>query len=337
MQSYYSPEQFKNLNNQVARDRFQSTVEPSRRQFQEQVDRNVGNLSRSGIAFGGIGQKSMQDLYRDRFEGEANVASDIASGLAREGLGQAFQRNESELGRQYQGGEAALGRQFGSQQSELARQFGGQQAGLDRGFGAEQSSLNRSLGAMSSALRRGSDSSEAQRQREYATEIESKRRGASLAGEDTARQRQIDDLRLKAYQSGQTSSLDPDTLQRILGRSGQSIGTSQDMDIANRAAQAGVTPEQYENIRSQIGGAQLQDMRTRPGEYFTSPIEMDEYQSRLARIGSGNYDPLYEEQREVYFKQENPELAQQIYGRNPLSRDIDYNQVLPTAPISWRI
>jgi len=337
METYYSPDQFQNLQTQVARDRFQSTVEPSRRQFQDQVDRTVGDLSRSGVAFGGIGQDRMQDLYRDRFEAESGIASDIASGLAREGLGQAFQRSESELGRQYQGGEAALGRQFGSQQSALGREFGSQQSGLGRQFSGEQSALGRQFGSEQSALGRQFSGGQAQQQRDYLTGIEGMRRAFGEGEEYTQRQRQLDSMRLQAYQSGQTSSLDPGTLQRLLGGSGQTIQTDQDTDIAQRAAQAGVTPEQYEQIRSQIGATQLQDMRTRPGEYFTSPIEMDEYQSRLARIRSGNYDPRYEESRQRYFQQKNPELAQQIYGGNPLSMDIDYNQVLPTAPIAWSI
>lgn len=326
MENYYTPDQFQNLNNQVARDRFQSTVEPSRRQFQDQVDRTVGDLSRSGVAFGGIGQDRMQDLYRDRFEAESGIASDIASGISREGLGQAFQRSESELGRQYQGDESALGRQFSSEQSALGRQFSTDQSALGRQFGSEQAGLGRQFSG-----------GQAQQQRDYLTGIEGMRRAFGEGEENTQRQRQLDSMRLQAYQSGQTSSLDPGTLQRLLGGSGQTIGTSQDIDIAQRAAQAGVTPQQYEQIRSQIGTTQLQDMRTSPGEYFTSPIEMDEYQSRLARIRSGNYDPRYEESRQRFFQQDNPELAQQIYGGNPLSMDIDYNQVLPTAPISWRL
>ena len=290
MENYYSPDQFQNLNNQVARDRFQSTVEPSRRQFQDQVDRTVGDLSRSGVAFGGIGQDRMQDLYRDRFEAESGIASDIASGLSREGLGQAFQRSESELGRQYQGGEAALGRQFGTQQSGLGRQFAGGQA---------------------------------QQQRGYLTGIEGMRRAFGEGEESTERQRQLDSMRLQSYQSGQTSSLDPGTSQRILGGSGQSIGTSQDIDIAQRAAQAGIEPELYEEIRSRIGGAQLQDMSTDPGSYFTSPLQMDEFRTRLARIRAGTYDQGTQQDRQTVMQRFHPDRYDEIYGT------LDENQYSP--------
>jgi hypothetical protein len=177
----------------LAQQAFKAATDPLQEQFQERLTTNVEDLSRKGIAFGGVGSEAVGDLFEEQAELEAGIASDIATQIGGTALEQAFLANESAkqiqaqresqlLSQQFQSGEAKLGREFTAQEAELNRQFQSGEARLGREFTtSEREAIERFT------------QSQASQERQFAAEQ------ANLGREFTAEENE----RLRAFQDEQ--------------------------------------------------------------------------------------------------------------------------------------
>ena len=263
MQSY-SPQQFDDLREDVARSAFTAAIQPTREPFRREVQANIQDLSRRGLAFGGVGNEQMRDVFNRQASIESDVAGRLGSQLGRGALSQSMSRRESELGREFSGNEAAR----------------------QRGFSAEQAGLGRAF-----------ESGESELGREYSRGIEDQQRQYSRQEEDLIRQEELDNRRLSDFRAGLSSSLDRGTLSRILGggsatsifsprRRGE-VRTQYETDLANRAYSMGISPEELRKTDTVLGRSQAALMMDQPGQYVMTPGQMNMFQRRLAQISSG--------------------------------------------------
>ena len=88
--SYLSPEQ-----KQLATETFQTQVQPLREGFEDRVTTGLESLARRGIAMGDLGSSSLADIYKEQTKAEAQLASQIGTGIGAKSLDQAFQSAEA--------------------------------------------------------------------------------------------------------------------------------------------------------------------------------------------------------------------------------------------------
>jgi len=105
--SYLSPEQ-----KQLATDTFQTQVQPLREGFEDRVTTGLESLARRGIAMGDLGSSSLADIYKEQTKAEAQLASQIGTGIGAKSLDQAFQSAEAAKQREFLTGERLGGEEF---------------------------------------------------------------------------------------------------------------------------------------------------------------------------------------------------------------------------------
>tara|TARA_Y100001972_G_scaffold128801_2_gene191840 strand:- start:161 stop:1774 length:1614 start_codon:yes stop_codon:yes gene_type:complete len=125
--SYLSPEQ-----KQLATDTFQTQVQPLREGFEDRVTTGLESLARRGIAMGDLGSSSLADIYKEQTKAEAQLASQIGTGIGAKSLDQAFQSAEAAKQREFLKSERLGGESFRTLEREGAEDFQTSEAALDR-------------------------------------------------------------------------------------------------------------------------------------------------------------------------------------------------------------
>lgn len=114
----------------LAKQAFETAVQPLRSEFGKTLDTTTENLAKRGIAFGGLGNQAYSNLLQKQSELEAGIAGQIGTQLGMSALDKAFQANEAAKNRQLQEKMQQSGFQFerGTQAAQLGAQgiLGGQ-------------------------------------------------------------------------------------------------------------------------------------------------------------------------------------------------------------------
>ena len=116
--SYLSPEQ-----KQLATETFQTQVQPLREGFEDRVTTGLESLARRGIAMGDLGSSSLADIYKEQTKAEAQLASQIGTGIGAKSLDQAFQSAEAAKQREFLTGERLGGEEFRTGEREGQQEF----------------------------------------------------------------------------------------------------------------------------------------------------------------------------------------------------------------------
>jgi hypothetical protein len=136
--SYLSPEQ-----KQLATDTFQTQVQPLREGFEDRVTTGLESLARRGIAMGDLGSSSLADIYKEQTKAEAQLASQIGTGIGAKSLDQAFQSAEAAKQREFLTGERLGGESFRTLEREGQEKFvSGERTGAES-FQKSEASLDR--------------------------------------------------------------------------------------------------------------------------------------------------------------------------------------------------
>lgn len=136
--SYLSPEQ-----KQLATDTFQTQVQPLREGFEDRVTTGLESLARRGIAMGDLGSSSLADIYKEQTKAEAQLASQIGTGIGAKSLDQAFQSAEAAKQREFLTGERLGGEEFRTGEREGQQEFvSGERLGT-QDFQTSEASLDR--------------------------------------------------------------------------------------------------------------------------------------------------------------------------------------------------
>lgn len=229
---------------------FETAVEPLRRGFQQRLTTATEELGRRGIAFGGVGEQSYSDLLESELQQEAQLAGQIATSLGRSALEQAFAANE-----------AAKARQFQAEQAELGREFAGEQAEIGREFSTEEREDIQQFQTAFQEAGFGQQFSLLEQQ------------------QAAARQDQILQLFLAGNLTGEDAQ---SAVQEILGQ--PLVLTNEDeLRLQRAAAAAGLTVDEYTDVRRAVGTEQQRVIIENPEEFIIDPEKAREFQLQIAR------------------------------------------------------
>ena len=352
--SYLSPEQ-----KQLATDTFQTQVQPLREGFDERVTTRLEKLARQGIAMGDLGSSSLADIFKEQTKAEAQLASQIGTGIGAKSLDQAFQSAEAAKQREFLTGERLGGEEFRTGERLGTQDFQTSEASLDRE--ARINELNVSQEDKKELLELNSDleqemldlkNSFTTSEREAIQEYESAYRDQNFANQfdlikyqDQQRRFDLADERLlQAIQAGQVynrpqpedfntipDGVDEDgnpkfkldqeaynakvsevtnarnaAVSELLGEEGLQFTPLEEVQLQRMASNAGLTVEEYTNVRNALGGAQSafileqEDVVDEDGntvtvfknldKFIRNPEAEREFQKELADIAGGKND-----------------------------------------------
>ena len=287
--SYLSPEQ-----KQLATDTFQTQVQPLREGFEDRVTTGLESLARRGIAMGDLGSSSLADIYKEQTKAEAQLASQIGTGIGAKSLDQAFQSAEAAKQREFLTGERLGGEEFVSGERLGTQDFQTSEASLDRE--ARINELNVSQDDKKELLELNSDleqemldlkNSFTTSEREAIQEYEEAFRDQNFANQfdlikyqDQQRRFDLADERLlQAIQSGQAYNLE--------GLEGQELidATNARNDAVSRLLSSGTEPVLDENGEPELdedGNPIMQNINI--GIQFT-PLEEVQLQRMASNAG----------------------------------------------------
>lgn len=222
---------------------FETTVAPLREGFQERLGTAVEELGRRGVAFGGVGSQSLTDLLEAEQRAEAQIAGGIATQLGNTALQQAYAANEAAKARESM-------QEFQREEREFAQTFSREEREAIQGF---QTAFQ-----------------EAGFQNQFSL-LEQQ--------EASRRQDQVLQLFLSGNLSGESAQ---EAVQSILGD--RLVLTNEDeLRLQRAAANSGLTPEEYTNIRRAIGTEQQRVMLENPEEFILDPEKLREFQLQISR------------------------------------------------------
>ena len=289
--SYLSPEQ-----KQLATETFQTQVQPLREGFEDRVTTGLESLARRGIAMGDLGSSSLADIYKEQTKAEAQLASQIGTGIGAKSLDQAFQSAEAAKQREFLTGERLGGEEFrtgereGQQEFVSGERLGTQdfqtsEASLDRE--ARINELNVSQDDKKELLELNSDleqemldlkNSFTTSEREAIQTYEEAFRDQNFANQfdlikyqDQQRRAELADERLlQAIQSGQAYNLEGlegeersnavnarnAAVSELLGEEGLQFTPLEEVQLQRMASESGLTVEEYTDLRTALGTAQ---------------------------------------------------------------------------------
>ena len=338
--SYLSPEQ-----KQLATDTFQTQVQPLREGFEDRVTTGLESLARRGIAMGDLGSSSLADIYKEQTKAEAQLASQIGTGIGAKSLDQAFQSAEAAKQREFLTGERLGGESFRTLEREGAESFQTSEASLDRA--ARIKELDVSQEDKIELLKKNSEleqdmldlkNSFTTSEREAIQTYEKAFRDKNFANQfdlikyqDQQRRAELADERLlQAIQSGQAynrpqpqdfytieDGVDEDgnpkfkldqeaynakvsevtnarnaAVSELLGEEGLQFTPLEEVQLQRMASNAGLTVEEYTDVRNALGGAQSAFILETDddGEYINikefirDPEKERDFQKELAEI-----------------------------------------------------
>lgn len=314
--SYLSPEQ-----KQLATETFQTQVQPLREGFEERVTTGLESLARRGIAMGDLGSSSLADIYKEQTKAEAQLASQIGTGIGAKSLDQAFQSAEAAKQREFLTGERLGGEEFRTGERLGTQEFQKSEAALDRE--ARINELNVSQEDKKELLELNSDleqemldlkNSFTTSEREAIQEYEEAFRDQNFANQfdlikyqDQQRRAELADERLlQAIQSGQAYNLEGlegeerinarnarnAAVSELLGKEGLQFTPLEEVQLQRMASNAGLTVEEYTNLRTALGTEQAEFILETDddGEYINikefirDPEKERDFQKELAEI-----------------------------------------------------
>ena len=258
---------------EVATQAFESAVSPLREQFKERVEGTTEELSKRGIAFGGVGGERLRDVFKEQQRIEGQLAGQIGSQLGRTALDQAFQASEAAKSRSLQRELQQTGFEFQAGETEKGREFGAEQAQIGRDFQAEQALLGREF-----------TSQEADKQREFQDAFTQNREEFQALQADIDRQ---ENRNRAAIQLALSGNLSGDAVNDILDETfgpGTVLTTQDEADLQRIATASGLSTEDYLTMRRAIGQGQLRDVLQNPNDYIVSPGAAREFQLKIAAL-----------------------------------------------------
>ena len=305
--TYLSPEQQK-----LATQTFETQVQPLRRGFEERLETEVERLAGKGIAFGGLGTKSLANIFEAQTQAEAQLAGQIATGLGARSLEQAFQAAEAAKQREFARGERLGAQEFAGEEALQQREFIQSESALNRASQIEQ--LNISADQKEDLMRLNADlDMQAQEaQRDFTTQEREAIQEYNTASQQAGFDQQFDILKYQVQQnrlnrneeailnlisSGQVTTENAD---QIIGTIFENVLTNEEgefegiqftpadeLNLQRTAEQAGLTVEEYTDLRRKLGQKQKNVVYDELVNFVFSPKVMQQQQERLARIASG--------------------------------------------------
>ena len=289
--SYLSPEQ-----KQLATDTFQTQVQPLREGFEDRVTTGLESLARRGIAMGDLGSSSLADIYKEQTKAEAQLASQIGTGIGAKSLDQAFQSAEAAKQREFLTGERLGGEEFRTGEREGQQEFiSGERLGT-QDFQTSEAALDRAARIKEldvsqedkiELLKKNSEleqdmldlkNSFTTSEREAIQEYEEAFRDQNFANQfdlikyqDQQRRAELADERLlQAIQSGQAYNLEGlegeersnavnarnAAVSELLGEEGLQFTPLEEVQLQRMASESGLTVEEYTDLRTALGTAQ---------------------------------------------------------------------------------
>ena len=262
-ESTFGPQQFEGLRQDIAERAFSTAVSPLRRSFQENLDYTVGDLARRGIAFGGVGQESLGDVLSRQGEAEAGISGQIGTALGQSMLQQAMAANEAARGRDFAREQQAGGYEFAREGRDFTREQ--QAAGYD--FAREGREFTREQQAGGYDFAREQEAREAQQREQQ-------------------RQYQTDIMATELAQRGLLTGRGADEALGALFGEGTQLRTEQGLDLKEAALAAGLSEDDFMNMRETIGEEQYQLIQNEVEEFIRDPKRERQFQERLAYLGA---------------------------------------------------
>jgi hypothetical protein len=285
----------------LAKDTFETTVAPLREDFNNQFNSKVNDLSGKGILFGGLGNDLMARTLKDQAKIEGDVAANIGVNLGKTALDQAYQANEAAKSRQFSSEQsqadrslqtllADKGYQFQTSENALNRNFQGGESGKDRSlqtllqekaqtFQGDQAKADRSLQSL--LQDKTLSAQERQQVSEQAFQSAFQKAGFVQQADMFSRQEQAQN-NINALNLALSGNLSGDAVQGLVDKTlgkGFMLKSESQTALEGAAAAAGLSVDEFNQVRSAMAKGQIADMFTdnrktityQPGDMMPNP------------------------------------------------------------------